>query len=322
MPTATRVGKKWRGRANVDGQQISAGNHKTKAEALRAALDIEQRRAAGTSDKKLRHVFDRYAAEVSPTKRSGGAWEVKRLAFYVRDPIADKRLDQLTPEDFNDLRDRRLKVVSGSTITRDLTLISHALKVAVREWRLLRENPLTVVRRPRSNAPRQRRVHPGEIEALRIASGYRPGQPAVTATQRVVAAFEFACETAMRGAEICELQRSDLQARHLHIRESKNGEARDVPLSPRALQILGELGPRLFDLTVRQKDALFRKLRRRAGIAGLNFHDSRREGTCMLAQKFGNVLDLARVTGHKDLQMLRDVYYVPTADELADRLAG
>lgn len=78
MPTVNRVGKKWRSRANVDGGQISAGMHPTKAEALAAALEIERKakagNLAGAHGKLFRDLLERYAERVSPTKRSGGAW--------------------------------------------------------------------------------------------------------------------------------------------------------------------------------------------------------------------------------------------------------
>jgi integrase len=65
-------------------------------------------------------------------------------------------------------------------------------------------------------------------------------------------------------------------------------------------------------------DALFRKCRDRAGIVGLHFHDSRHEAITRLAQRL-DVLDLARMVGHRDLKMLQ-AYYNATAEEIAARL--
>ena len=65
-------------------------------------------------------------------------------------------------------------------------------------------------------------------------------------------------------------------------------------------------------------DALFRKARDRAMIEGLTFHDSRHEAITRLAGRL-DVLELARMVGHRDLRMLM-VYYNKTAAELADKL--
>ncbi|HYP67105.1 MAG TPA: tyrosine-type recombinase/integrase [Thiobacillaceae bacterium] len=48
----------------------------------------------------------------------------------------------------------------------------------------------------------------------------------------------------------------------------------------------------------------------------LRFHDLRHEATSRLAEKLTNILELAAVTGHKDLWMLKR-YYHPRAEELA-----
>ena len=102
------------------------------------------------------------------------------------------------------------------------------------------------------------------------------------------------------------------------------GEPRDVPLSARAREIIGQVLPLghdpIFGLTARQRDALWRKGRERAGIAGLNFHDSRREALTRLSRIYG-VLELAAISGHADIGTLRAVYYAPTVEELAEKLA-
>ena len=65
-------------------------------------------------------------------------------------------------------------------------------------------------------------------------------------------------------------------------------------------------------------DALFRKYRDKAGIDNLHFHDTRHEAVTRLAKKL-DVLDLARMIGHRNLKTLM-VYYNATAEELAQKL--
>jgi len=65
-------------------------------------------------------------------------------------------------------------------------------------------------------------------------------------------------------------------------------------------------GPLVFQLRAASLDALFRKGKKRAGLADadLHFHDSRHEGITRLAAVLG-VLELARAVGHRDLRMLQ-----------------
>ena len=63
---------------------------------------------------------------------------------------------------------------------------------------------------------------------------------------------------------------------------------------------------------------MFRKVRDDVAIVGLTFHDTRHEAITRLARKV-DVLDLARITGHKDPRSLM-VYYNATASEMALRL--
>jgi integrase len=96
-----------------------------------------------------------------------------------------------------------------------------------------------------------------------------------------------------------------------------------VPLSPRAVALLELLPPpkengTVFGLTAKSLDALFRKAKTRAAIDDATFHDTRHLAITRLAKKL-NVLDLARMVGHRDLKQLQ-VYYNETAEEMAKRL--
>lgn len=335
MPTATKRGKKWRARANVGNRQIAAGSWHTKAEALAAALEVERRWKAGSAalahGKRVSDVLDRYAREVSEHKR-GKRWEQTRLRALVRQSWATLPAAELTPDVLGRYRDQRLADgVAGSTVIREFNLLSDVFNVATREWRWMDGNPLQQVRRPKDSPPRTRRLLAGEIEALRIASGYRPDQPVETTTQAVVAMAEFAVETAMRSGEICALWWELVRGDHVHLpREITKTEApRDVPLSARAQQILGQFSgaggasafSSVFGVSDAQRDALWRKVCQRAMVKGLHFHDLRREATTRLATKL-TVLELARVTGHRDLKILASVYYSPHISELAEKIGA
>ncbi|WP_085740843.1 site-specific integrase [Pseudomonas syringae] len=136
----------------------------------------------------------------------------------------------------------------------------------------------------------------------------------------------LALETAMRQGEILGLKVKDVRLtdRYVRLEMTKNGESRNVPLTRRAGELLknliaereGEIP--IFRLSSASADAMFRKIRDELRISDLHFHDTRHEATTRLARKV-DVLDLARITGHKDPRSLM-VYYNATAAEMASRL--
>jgi len=260
----------------------------------------------------------RYAREVSPQRR-GEIWEGHRLRRFAADPIGARKLSELRPIDLAEWRDSRLMDVKPASVAREMNLMSSVLTQCRKEWGWIRGNPLEDVRKPKKPAPRTRTATQEEIEALALSAG-----PDLTnSTARAFHAFLFACETAMRAGEIVGLtwDRVSLSDRTLHIPMTKNGHPRDVPLTKRAVELLQELpiSNPVFDLDAKSLDALWRKLRDRAAVNDLRFHDSRRMATVALSNKL-SPLELAKVTGHRDLNMLLNTYYKASAADIAKKL--
>jgi integrase len=135
-----------------------------------------------------------------------------------------------------------------------------------------------------------------------------------------VVAFHFALETAMRSGEILGLTWASVKPNFVILEMTKNGERREVPLSPRAKELLAYMRTfdRPFPIAKGTRDALFRRLVADAGLTDLHFHDSRAEAIYRLSKKL-DVLSLASMVGHRDLKSLQ-LYYRTTSDELALRL--
>lgn len=269
-------------------------------------------------------ILQRYLDSVTPTRR-GEKFESLRIRAFLRDPLAEIRLDELRPQHFADWRDRRLQQVSAGSVLREIGILSAVCTQAVKEWGLLRENPLSKISKPKEPKARTRRPSESEIKAICAALLYSPDSKPELAYQRTAAAFLFAVETAMRAGEICGLKWQDIDftRRLAHLEETKNGHSRDVPLSRRALSILEQLrgtdDVRVFALDVGTLDVLFRRARDNCGITDLHFHDSRREALTRMAKKVP-VETLAKISGHRDLRILLNVYYNPDMAEVADLL--
>lgn len=325
MASYIKRGKSWRVSISRRGVRMS-GTFKTKAEAMAWATREEAEILSGGreafTDRTFFDLLERYAATISIKKR-GGRWERSRIEAIKQDELARVPCNELGARHFAQWRDKKLTQVSPASVNRYMNILSHVCHVATNEWQWLKENPLKTVRRPPQTKPRDRRIPPEEINQIILASGYKSDQVPQTSRARVGAIFLFAIETAMRAGEIVKMKwkNVDVERRVVHLPETKNGSSRDVPLSTEAVRILRQMpqeGESVFKITVTNLGNVFRKLKAHASIEGLHFHDTRHEAITRLARKL-DVLDLARMVGHRDLKQLM-VYYNATAEELAQRL--
>ena len=273
----------------------------------------------------LRELSSRYKSEVSETKR-GAHWEVIRLDMYAREyaDLFDRKLTTIQREDIEQVINDRLKQVKPSTVNRDLNLISNVFKYG-RRWRMMSHDPMTDIKRPKDPPPRDRRVSEAEESMLLQAMSYSDDMPVSSQRQKVAIAFLIALETSMRQGEIAKTKWSDvhIDERYIFLPHTitKTAVSRNVPLSARAIELIGRLDQNketMLGVSAGVVSTMFRAAVANCGIDNLTFHDARHEATTRLAGKL-QVLDLARVTGHRDIKQLM-TYYNKDARELAGLL--
>jgi len=136
----------------------------------------------------------------------------------------------------------------------------------------------------------------------------------------VAYALLVSLRTAMRRGEILSLTAADvdLVKRVARLEMTKNGDSRKVPLSRKAVRLLRPMLPGLWSISAASLDALWRKVCRRAGVEGLHLHDARAAALTSMARR-EDVLTLARISGHRNVQQLM-TYYRETPAQIADRL--
>lgn len=298
----------------------------SKSEALAWASTLEHEIEEGfmvddtkPKGKTIHQMLDRFYKEECP-KRDGGEWEKRRIDKFKKD-FKDKRLSFVTSEEISEWRNKRLKdtrrlygnevQIKPASVRRDMTLLKTVFDVAVKDWGWLKENPMKEVKRPGNSQPRKRIISPDEQEAMLEAMHYMEGEKPVLLCQNVAIAFLIALETGMRAGEI---GKAKVSGRVAKLAKTKNGDARDVPLSTKAVALFKLLQP----VTPRKIDTSFRKARAKAGLSGFTFHDSRATACTRLARKV-DVLTLAKIIGHRDINSLL-VYYRESAESIADRL--
>ena len=318
-----RYGIRWRVRIRKPNSPTITRTFGYKADAETWARQTERSLESGSYNtnphlETLGHLIIRYADTVSVTKK-GTEPERIRLVKIARHTVGKLPIAQLKSLHFAQYRDQRLKEVSPSTVKKELNLLSHVIDTARKEWNYyIPHNPISGVRRPKENRARDRRLTPQDI--LLLLDSCRS-----SANPWLLPLVTLAIETGMRRGELLSLKWADinLNRRTCHLSMTKNGSSRDIPLSSCAIETLRDL-PRnlsseLFPVSPVALRGLWRRACGRALIEDLRFHDLRHEATSRFFERGLNVMEVASITGHKDLRMLQRYTHL-RAEDLAKRL--
>lgn len=155
-------------------------------------------------------------------------------------------------------------------------------------------------------------------------------RPAIAVTPVFETLLTFLLATAVRRGEALKLAWRDVDwhAPSALFRETKNGRDRRVPLRQcvvDALEALPQSQARVFPLTLDELKGGWDRIRNRAGIEDLHLHDLRHEAISRIAESAHlagvpiTLLELAAISGHRDLRMLARYAHI-CASNLARRL--
>jgi len=291
--------------------ELAADRHDLPAEVNRKALNVT-----------LGELVSLYRDTVTVGKRTAINERIMLNAFALH-PICRKSIAALEPRDFAAYKAERLKEVKPASLKRELTPIHNLFEIARTEWGLpIKENPVAALRFKAKDERRERRLREGELDKLLAAATSR-GQT------DLIAAIKLAIETGMRRGELLRMTWRDIDWSEpsLRIPVTKNGEARTIPLSRTALAVLQARKPgqtheddRVFTWTGNALRLAWERLRKRAGITDLRWHDLRHEATSRLFELGLTAPEVALFTGHKSLVMLSR-YTHPQRKIIAAKLA-
>ncbi len=308
---------KFNARVTRQGYPVKSKSFITRSDADRWARSIESEMDRGVfvcrseaEATTLSNALVRYLKEVVPGKK-GKVQEEKRIGLWLQDPLAKRSLASLRGADFATWRDRRLEDVSPATCVRDLALLSHVFTIARTDWGIAVSNPIQDIRKPRVNNARSRRLE-GDEEARLLS--------ACTKHPYLSRMIVLALETGMRRSEIVFLTWSEISGSVIEKKDSKNGEARTIPLTQKAKAALGDRGiGRLFPTFPRKAWELALK---KAGLLDFTFHDLRHEAVSRLFERGLNQFEVAAVSGHKTMQILNRYTHLKPADLLKKMEVG
>lgn len=265
----------------------------------------------------VKDVLQRFATEVLPTKRSEQS-DKSRIKTLTA-AFGDYRLASLNSTQVARFRDQRLKVVGPQSVIHEINLLNRVLKTATIDWGIALPGglPTAQVRKPTKPRGRDRRVT--EEEIIKILES--------TSSDELRTIVTLAVETGMRRSELASLtwDETDLKRQIAHLPKTKTDVPRTVPLSTAAVKALMDLGikesGRVFSLQAESMSQAFERAceSHRANIVGVRFHDLRHEATSRLFEKGFNVVEVASITGHKTLDMLKRYTHL-RAEDLAKKL--
>jgi len=236
--------------------------------------------------------------------------------------LAQKSIYDITPKDLTVWRNKRSSEVSANTVLKEISHYSAMFTYAQKELFLINENPWMQITKPKKPKARDRRIHPSEIDLILKALEYEKGNTPVLSQHYVAWGFLFAIETAMRKSELVSMVKNDIYDGHVHIPKSKNGDARNVPLSEEAkalLELIKHDGRKIIPQTTNAFRLMWEKKKASIGLNDLHFHDTRHEAiTRMVRVRKMPVEVLAKITGHKKIDVLVNTYYNPNAEDLVE----
>ena len=182
---------------------------------------------------------------------------------------------------------RRKKGAAPRTVNIELTLMSHAYEIAIREWEWVKDNPVKRVTKERvRNFIERWLTHEDEEKLLKVSPAW---------LQDIIV---FAVNTGLRQSEILDLKWSqiDLTRRTLTILEQKNQGVDTLPLNQTTLQLLrklaidsgmsGHVFPNENGNRIDNRNLLraFYMALKRSGIENFRFHDLRHTFATRLVQ--------------------------------------
>lgn len=326
MASIRHKSNKWQARVKRCGI-VAEKSFQTKQEAERWARQIEVKIELGeyvarTPSKEppperlfFGEILIRYGKDVAAQHKSSTSQI--NIRTLVRD-LGHLSLKEVEPKAIALWRDTKLQTIKPASVNRLIGTLGSVINHARKEWQLPIDNPIQNIKRPSSGQARSRRLVGDEEQRLLAALDDRYARLA-----------RFALATGMRRGEILGLEwiHVDKEKRTALLLQTKNGEARVVPLSSSAIKVLKEVGTaevrpisgRVFDIHPIAFEKGWRRACKLSGIKNLRMHDLRHEAISRFFELGLNVMEVSAISGHKTLSQLKRYTHLD-AEKLLPRL--
>ena len=316
---------KWRVEIRKKG---SKGIHKSfiiKDDAIRFARETEVKIEQGLYEDfalakttKLKDVLAQYRDRVSINKK-GYEQECYKINKIIRSDISDKTLFQLTPIVLFEYIEQQKKLYTASTINKSITIINLSLNFAERFLGIsLNKNPLKFIKRLKESQFVGQVIELHEEELLLKHAKF-------SKLYWLKTAIILGIDCGLRRGEILKLKAEDINYNNntAILRDTKNGETREIGLSSRVIKELKNL-PVSIDgklFPCRRADTFtfyYKQLQRWSGVKK-RFHDTRHTFASRSATSGWSITEIAAQGGWKQLQVLKRYTHIK-AEFLAKKM--
>ena len=272
-------------------------------------------------------LIDRYIENELPKRKSDISKFQMQLTWW-KNKIGCYYLSSITPAILSEAKEKlekekSLKPKNGrmtrtpATVNRYLAALSIVFSYACNEYGWMDDNPMRKIRKNKEVANKDRYLTPDEIERLLHACKNFKLRTENYNYETYLFVL-IALSTGARYSEIRNLtwKNVDFEHRQFHFLNTKNKENRGVPMTDDVYRELKNFqkvrniksdslwvtknGEKLIDMRVR-----FYKVLETAEIKDCRFHDLRHTVASHIAMNGGSLLDIAEVTGHKTMQMVK-----------------
>lgn len=313
MASIYKLGDGWRAQVRRKGHKTLSKTFSKKVLAEKWVREMEGAIEEGkfhANDPDVGVVIQRYIDEVLPIKPLQRTHHATMRT--LRRKLGGVLVSQLTAQwmlDYTKGRD-----VAPSTMDQEFIFIAMALRHADTFWEVRPDwdewkrgrHALRLYGLTGRSVERARRISDDEVEAI---------LDHMKSTLPMEELIAFAIDTAMRLSEVCRIRWSDLneQKRTVVIRDRKHptlkkGNDQTVPLLGRSFDIIKRQTRQsglIFPYKTGSISAAWCRAAELAGVNDARWHDLRHEGVSRLFESGFSMMEVALVSGHKDLNMLR-----------------
>ncbi|MFH1415080.1 MAG: site-specific integrase [Elusimicrobiota bacterium] len=277
-----------------------------------AGIVLQKRRVAAAENrhldinrtKKIRFYdfVDKYIEVYSKVNNRSYKDDISR-SKKLKEYFGNVLLDTITLLEIEEYKNKRIEAVKGSTVNRELALLKSLYNKAI-DWKYLNSNPVKGIRFFKETG-RIRYLSEDEIKRLLECIDELIKPVVITGLN-----------TGMRKGEIFNLKWDDidLQQNILHVKKSKTGDVRSIPINNTLRKCLIELkngnghsnnGHVFLNLNnAPYKDIrkLFFKALERANIKNFKFHDIRHTAASHMTMNGVDLKTLKDLLGHKRIE--------------------
>ena len=271
-------------------------------------------------------------------------WEnTGRTKRYVIQMLRDSDIatvltDELKSSDLIEhCKTRQAAGAGPATTYHDITYLRSVMKIALpvfnikANWKIF-EDAMPVLIEMRLVGKSQKRTRrPTSEELYLLIESLEIRQNKQGSKIPFVDILNFSILTCMRIGEVCSIKWSDLNEAHktVIVRDRKDPRKKEgnhmiVPLLGGSFDLVkkqSQTDELIFPYNPRSVSAGFQRERNKLGITDLRYHDLRREGASRLFEKGYSIEEVAQVTGHRNLNVLWQVYTQLFPHKLHDKFA-